>query len=167
MNNSSKFGKNIATIHPGEYYVSSKDEYIQTLLGSCVAVCFYDSVKQVSGMNHFMLAGNVSMSGFSAEVTAKHGMQSTMLLLEDMYKFGCTKKNIIAKVFGGGKVLPYENPVHNVPGDNIRVAKVVLEMEDIVIDQTELGGNFTRKLIMDVKTGKVFLKKSVNYNLEE
>jgi len=42
-NYSTKFDKNIITVHPGEYYVSSDDELIQTLLGSCIAVCLHDS----------------------------------------------------------------------------------------------------------------------------
>ena len=52
-----KFGKDVKIIHPGEYYVSSENELIGTLLGSCVAVCLIDTEKGMAGMNHFMLPG--------------------------------------------------------------------------------------------------------------
>jgi len=39
---SSKYGKKMTIIHPGEFYVSETDELIGTLLGSCVALCLID-----------------------------------------------------------------------------------------------------------------------------
>ena len=44
-----------AKILPGEYYVTVHDEYITTVLGSCVSACIRDRRLGVGGMNHFML----------------------------------------------------------------------------------------------------------------
>ena len=44
-----------AKILPGEYYVTTHDEIITTVLGSCVSACVWDTVFNVGGMNHFML----------------------------------------------------------------------------------------------------------------
>jgi chemotaxis receptor (MCP) glutamine deamidase CheD len=41
---------------------------------------------------------------------------------------------------------------------------MILEMEDIPIIEEDMGGKFTRKVIMDVKSGMVYLKKTLNPN---
>jgi chemotaxis receptor (MCP) glutamine deamidase CheD len=42
-------------INPGGHYVTSGNELLVTVLGSCVAACIRDPVAGVGGMNHFML----------------------------------------------------------------------------------------------------------------
>ena len=44
-----------AKILPGEYYVTTDDEMITTVLGSCISACILDKVLGIGGMNHFML----------------------------------------------------------------------------------------------------------------
>jgi chemotaxis protein CheD len=40
---------------PGEYFVSSENMVIMTVLGSCIAACIWDPHLNIGGMNHFML----------------------------------------------------------------------------------------------------------------
>jgi len=40
---------------PGEYYVTTSEEFVTTVLGSCVSTCIHDAVAGIGGMNHFML----------------------------------------------------------------------------------------------------------------
>jgi len=155
----------VITIHPGELYVTGEDEVIATLLGSCVAVCLHDREKKISGMNHYMLEGKLSGSFSNFESTNKHAFHAFTTLIKEMIKRGCHKENITAKIFGGGKVLAGEMKFHTIPEDNIRAAKIMLEMEDIVISESDTGGKFTRKVLLDAQTGKVFLKKSLNANV--
>lgn len=167
VRSSHKFGKPMKVINAGEYYASGEDEIIGTLLGSCVAVCLYDPVNRVSGMNHFMLPGRISKADIFQDRSAKYGIVAIRELLQEMERKGAQRKNLEAKVFGGGKVLDYEKPTHAIPQDNVRLAKVLLEMEDIPIRELDEGGNFTRKLLMDTLTGKVYLKKSTNAQITE
>ena len=44
-----------AKILPGEYYVTSENELITTVLGSCISACVRDKESGIGGMNHFML----------------------------------------------------------------------------------------------------------------
>ena len=40
----------------GEFEIChSKDIVLSTILGSCVAVCMYDPVQNVGGLNHYLL----------------------------------------------------------------------------------------------------------------
>ena len=48
----------VATLHPGDYYVSTHAELISTVLGSCVSACMRDPRLRIGGMNHFMLPGD-------------------------------------------------------------------------------------------------------------
>lgn len=155
---SQKFSKNVVTIHPGEYYVTAKDEIIATLLGSCVAVCLMDLENKIAGMNHYMLEGKVT-NGIDS-YNSKHSLHSTYKLIDHMLRSGAEQNKIQAKIFGGGNVLKTGNTIHNISGDNIKAAKVILELEDIPILFEDTGGKFTRKIFMDAHSGKVFLHKT-------
>ena len=42
-------------IHVGQIHVDEPPIAISTVLGSCVAVCLYDSKLKIGGMNHYLL----------------------------------------------------------------------------------------------------------------
>ena len=42
---------------------------------------------------------------------------------------------------------------------------MMLEIEDIPIEMKDVGENFTRKLLLDVHSGKVYLKKTTRKDL--
>ncbi len=157
---SSKYGKAIHIIHPGEFYLSDADIIIGTLLGSCVAVCLYDLESGIAGMNHFMLPGRISSTDIFSDKSARYGITAVHQLLDAIVKRGAKRKNIQSKIFGGGHVLNTGNEHASIPSDNIRLAKVMMEIEDIPIVTDDVGGIFTRKVLLDVKTGKVFLSKT-------
>jgi chemotaxis protein CheD len=157
----SRFNKHITIIQPGEYHVSDGDEMIGTLLGSCVAVCLHDPVHQVSGMNHFMLPGRIVKADIFNQGSARYGISAINDLLSLMEKRGATRKDMVAKIFGGGHVILTTFDSSTIPMDNVRLAKAMLEIEDIPIVELKVGGYHARKILMDVKTGKVFLKNIV------
>ena len=53
-----------AKILPGEYYVTTQNEMIVTVLGSCVSACIRDPIFGIGGMNHFMLPSQNNESGW-------------------------------------------------------------------------------------------------------
>jgi chemotaxis protein CheD len=159
--NDARYGKPLKIIHAGEYYASGKDELIGTLLGPCVALCLFDPEMGIAGMNHFMLPGRsrgISECGDSF----RYGVSAIHSLMESMKSMGVEKQNLRAKIFGGGNVLDLRQRSNTIPEDNVRLAKIIMEVEDIPIDEVDVRGTYTRKLMMDVKSGKVFLKKTVS-----
>ena len=160
--------KRIVIINPGEYYVSDKDEIISTVLGSCVAVCLYDTVSGVAGMNHFVLPGKIAQSDILGDKTTKFGITAINKLIGKIHKIGAQKDTLKAKIYGGGHILNKETDVFTIPMDNIRVAKLLIELEDIPIEEVDVGKNYTRKVFMDVKSGNVHLEKTTkaDYNRE-
>ena len=160
VRHSGKYNKPIKIIHPGEYYISDENELIGTLLGSCVAVCIFDPVAKIAGMNHFMLPGRISSSDIFADRSARYGITAINELISSISQRGGVKGRFVSKIFGGGHMIDVENKSSTIPLDNIRLAKVMMEMEDIHIAKIDVGGNFTRKLLMDATNGKVYLKKT-------
>ncbi len=154
----SRLGKRIRTIQPGEYHVSAEDEMIGTMLGSCVSVCLHDPAAGVSGMNHFMLPGRIVLSDIMQDRSARYGVTAINELIRDMERAGARRERITAKLFGGGNVIAAMRETNTIPSDNVRLAMVMLELEDIPIDEMVVGGIYARKIIMEVKTGKVYLK---------
>ena len=158
---SQKYKKTIKIIHPGELYASGNDELIGTVLGSCVAVCLFDEGKGIAGMNHFMLPGRISSRDVFSDVSARYGITAINTLIGEMERLGVEKKDLVAKIFGGGHVLASAGDIATIPADNIRIAHIMMEMEDIPIVKSDVGEHFTRKLLMDTKNGRVYLKKTV------
>ena len=93
-------------INPGEHYASNIPVTISTLLGSCIAVCLFDPVNHVMGMNHFLLSchrpfGNGPI--FSTDA-GRYGINAMELLINEMYKLGARRSCLKAKAFGGGNL---------------------------------------------------------------
>ena len=157
-----KLGKKVNIIHPGEYYVTSDDELIATLLGSCVAICLHDEANLIGAMNHYMLPGRIAKGVEKDEDSAKYGIASINTIIRMMLEKGASRKNLTARIFGGGSIiksLSSGERLSLIPADNVRVARLMMEMEDIPIIGSDVGADYTRKIIFDVHAGKVYLRK--------
>ncbi|KIM02637.1 MAG: chemotaxis protein CheD [Sulfurovum sp. FS06-10] len=90
------------TVIGGEFAIVRDDEEIafKTLLGSCVAIIFYDKEQKIKGMNHFLLP-----STNNSNEDMKYGLYSVEAMLNEMYKMGCRKQNMAAKISGGADIV--------------------------------------------------------------
>ncbi len=154
-----RFNKTMVVINPGEYYTSTDNEIISTVLGSCIAVCLYDEVNNIAGMNHFMLVGDLRDERIFMEPSARYGIFAMEVLINDIIKKGGKKENLKAKVFGGGHVLNYKTREGNVVDNNIRFAVTFLKLEKIPIVNQDVGGYQGRKILFFTDTYKVLVKK--------
>ena len=162
MHIGNRYGKTMKIIYPGECCASAEDEFIATLLGSCISVVLYDPERRIAGMNHFMLPGRITSAELKSDDvrSGKYGVTAMKELLQKMTALGAKKENLTAKIFGGGNVIDMTRPQGPVSEGNIRLARIMVELEDIPILHEDIGGRFTRKIILEVPTGKVFLKKT-------
>jgi len=138
-------------LYPAALYASKEPFQINTILGSCVAVCFYDRVLKYGGMCHYMLP---YWNG-EGLASPKYGNIAVEKLLEKMYTFGSKKFNLVAKVFGGGEVIDTKNSQFNIGERNIKLAWEVLEEQKIEIVSSSVGGKLGRKIIFYTHTGEV------------
>lgn len=141
-------------IHVGEIYIGVKATHISTVLGSCVAVCLYDPIEQVGGMNHYL----VPLWNENGLQSPKYGNISIPRLIESMVNVGCHKSNIVAKVFGGANVIDVSQEEMMIGRKNILIAKELLREHGIKIVAQDVGGTQGRRIMMQSDTGKVLLK---------
>jgi len=141
-------------IHVGEIFVGAKPTEISTVLGSCIAVCIYDKVEMIGGMNHYL----VPLWNENGLQSPKYGNISIPRLIENMLNLGCQKHNLEAKVFGGGNVIEVSQEDMMIGRKNILIAKELLREYNIKITAQDVGGTRGRKILMRTDTGKIFLR---------
>lgn len=141
-------------LYPAALFVDRTPHKVHTILGSCVAVCLYDSVLRIGGINHFMLP---YWNG-QGLASPKYGNIAIDRLVEKMVSLGCLKSNLKAKVFGGGEVIETINNQFQIGERNIKVAQDLLREHGIATIGSSVGGKLGRKLEFDTQTGEVRMK---------
>lgn len=141
-------------LYPANLFAPKEHHLINTLLGSCVAICMYDPINQIGGMNHFMLP----LWNGEGLASPKYGNIAIEKLLENILKNGGKKQNIIAKVFGGGEVIESQHHYFNIGQRNIEVAHKMLRELKIPIKGESTGGKLGRKIQFDTLSGSVKMK---------
>jgi chemotaxis protein CheD len=136
---------------PGEYFVSSDDVLIMTVLGSCIAACIWDGKARVGGMNHFMLPEGEDGSG-------RYGSYAMELLLNEMIKMGARRETMQAKVFGGGAVMAGFTTM-NVGERNTKFVLDYLATERIPVVSQDVLDIHPRKVCFFPVTGKALVKR--------
>lgn len=129
-------------LYPAELFVSKTPYQINTILGSCVAVCLFDATLEIGGMNHFMLP---YWNG-QGLASPKYGNIAIEKLIEKMISFGCNKNNLKAKIFGGGEVIETQIVQFHIGARNIEVAREILEEKKIPIIGSSVAGKLGRKI---------------------
>jgi chemotaxis protein CheD len=149
--------KKSVRIHIGGFYASNKPVVIETLLGSCVAVCLHDPVLRIGGLNHILLPGRADLKHF--DTATRYGINAMELLINKIMNLGGTRHNVVAKVFGGAHVLPAISPENGMGAKNAEFVLEFLQLENIKIVSQDLGGHDTRRIYFHTDTGDVFLKR--------
>lgn len=144
-----------AKILPGEYYVTKHDEMITTVLGSCIAVCAYDPLLKLGGMNHFMLPSGGEATDLLSK-SFRFGDVAMEKMINDMLKNGSKVRNIVFKAFGGGRML--EN-MSDVGARNIEFLEKFMQLEGLKIVASDLGGPYPRKVNFHVDEGRIRMKR--------
>jgi len=164
MKNSYNLGKingyKAISIVAGEFAIATDESEvaIATLLGSCVAMMFYDKVLKIKGMNHFILPAS---GGFADSF--KYGLNSVETMLNSMYKLGCKKENLEVKIAGGASVITSSN---NIGSKNVAFAKNFCETEKIKISSEHIYGEHGRVVLL-ANEFKTFIRYVTNTAIKE
>ena len=156
----------VAKILPGEFYMTTKNVAIATTLGSCISACIWDERSRIGGMNHFMLPitnkeaheVNWGQREKTADAT-RYGNFAMEHLINTILRSGGLRKNLRAKLFGGAKVL---NQMSDVGQKNINFALAYLDQEEIIIESSDIGDIYPRKVIFEPYSGRVLIKRLNN-----
>jgi chemotaxis protein CheD len=146
-------------LYPSALFANKEPYMVDTILGSCVAVCLYDEKRKIGGINHFMLP----FWNGSGLASPKYGNIAIEKLLEKMIALGSSKEDMKAKVFGGGEVVQTESNHFRIGERNIEMAENMLKEMKISVIGRSVGGKLGRKIRFNTETGVVlmkFIKKS-------
>ena len=138
-------------LYPSALFAEKKPYLVDTVLGSCVAVCLFDTRLKIGGINHFMLP----LWNGNGLASPKFGNIATEKLIEKMLRNGSNTSDLIAKVFGGANQM---NSSMEIGARNIEIAKEVLANNGIQIAAENVGGAVGRKLKYNTGTGQVMMK---------
>jgi chemotaxis protein CheD len=154
----SRFPHEIASILPGEYFVSREPMVVYTVLGSCISACVRDSVAGVGGMNHFMLpAPTEHRSGdvWGGEST-RYGSFAMEQLINGILKRGGQKERLEVKLFGAGKI--YDGII-DVGSRNAEWVLNYTKTEGLSVVGSDLGDVYPRKVYYFTDSGRVLMKR--------
>jgi chemotaxis protein CheD len=153
-----RFPHEIASILPGEFFVSREPMVVYTVLGSCISACIRDPIVGVGGMNHFMLPepkAHQSGDSWGGEST-RYGSFAMESLINEILKRGGLKSRLEIKLFGAGKI--YEGNI-DIGANNAAWVIEYLKSEGLATVKTDLGDVFPRKVYYFTDSGRVMMKK--------
>jgi chemotaxis protein CheD len=138
-------------LHPGQIYAASHAALVSTVLGSCIAVCLWDPVARVGGMNHFLLPSGKG---------PRYADEAMSRLFEEMTDRGAFMARIVAKVFGGACVIAGFTGTRKAIGtQNADAAMRILSGHSIPVRASQTGGSRGRKLLFHTGTGQAYVKE--------
>lgn len=160
MNTESEVIAGTHFLYPAALYASKTPTLVNTILGSCIAVCLWDPVLRIGGINHFMLP----FWNGQGLASPKYGNIAIERLHEKMLQMGCNPRDLRAKVFGGGEVIETHINQFHIGDRNTQVALQMIEELKIPILSRSVGGKLGRKIQFNTETGEVrhkFIQKQV------
>ena len=136
-------------VEQGQIQYGTDPRTLVTILGSCVAVCLWDHVRHLGGMNHFVLPSDPRGGN-----NARYGYPAIDELVAGLLRLGCRIGDLQAKVFGGAAVLPSSGG-ESVGSTNVRIALERLRHYGIPVTAQRTGGTLGQQIRFDTATGAV------------
>lgn len=150
-----------------DYKVAYTPSKIVTIgLGSCVGIALYDSAKKIGGLAHIMLPDSKQFSNITNPW--KFADLAIPMMLKEMESMGARRSAITAKIGGGACMFNFSDKslIMDIGARNGQSVKEVLSRLSIPIKGEDLGGNQGRTMMLDVETGKTYIK-TVNSEMAE
>ena len=151
-----RFPHEIASILPGEFFVSAEPMIVYTVLGSCISACIRDPLVGVGGMNHFMLPEPKEAGNDSWGESTRYGSFAMESLINEILKRGGNRNRLEIKLFGAGKI--YEGHI-DVGAKNAKWVTEYLTSEGLAVVSSDLGDVFPRKVYYFTDSGRVLIKR--------
>lgn len=142
-------------IFAGEVIASNNGLILETLLGSCIAVCLWDPIAGVGGMNHFILPDSTD----SSKAPANFGVHAIRLLIDQCISLGGNRSRLEAKVFGGGQMLACIASEGSVSQRNVQFVHEFLAAEHIPVVSKDVAGVCARRISFDTRSGKIIVRR--------
>ena len=145
----------IQIVDTGTYVVGPRGDFnLEAYLGTCVGVTLFDETAGVGGMIHLLLS---EPQGLDADFSpARYASTGLPVIIKALTDAGARKARLKASLAGGALVGdPSSLDLHlDVGGRTVEMVEKLLKAENIPIIESETGGYFACKMILDMSTWK-------------
>ena len=148
-------------VHVSDVKVSNNPADVLTTysLGSCIAVCLYDSPTHAGGMLHYQLPDS-KMDPERAKnkpyMFADTGMK---VMLEKLVAMGANKKRMQIKIAGGAEMNTGPKGF-DIGKRNYLAIRKILWKNGMFIDAEDIGGFSPRNMYMNIDNGAVTVRSN-------
>lgn len=144
----------VTYLAPGQLFATNASITLRTVLGSCVAVCLYDSLLGVGGMNHFLLPG----SSGSRDSSFRYGDAAMAGLWRELERLGAGPIGLRARVFGGARVLSGLSELMHLGKRNVDYALGWLAKRRVPVVERQVLGDRARRVEFRVSDGSAHVR---------
>ncbi len=139
--------------------VSSKsDDVIMTYsLGSCIAVCMYDSTSKIGGMLHFQLPESSLDPAKSETKPFMFADTGVNRLLNKLLSMGASKNRIKVKIAGGASMDTGPKGFDIGKRNHLAIRKIMWKY-GLMINAEDVGGISPRNMYLDIEDGTVTVR---------
>jgi chemotaxis protein CheD len=143
----------------GEYaVVADRDATIVThALGSCIAVCVWDSTAGVGGLLHFLLPESKLNPERARRQPGTFADTGIPMLFQAAYKQGAVKTRCRVKLLGGASMAQAGSL--DVGKRNVLAARKLLWQNGVMVNGEAVGGNEVRTVTMSVADRRVVVSR--------
>jgi chemotaxis protein CheD len=142
-----------------EMKIENKPVELVTSVGSCVALCIYDSANRCGGLAHVMLPHSSIASNDS--LPSKFADTAVPALAKAVREIGRQEACLSAKIAGGANVFLNLKGLGPAIGlKNVEAVKAALNANKIWLAAEDVGGSYGRRIVFNVKTGVVVVRFS-------
>ena len=138
---------------PGKVFVSADAVAVSTIVGTGIAICLWDQVRRVGGINHFLLPTN--SEGYLDNT--KYADAANHTLLQELIKLGADPRSMEARIFGGSQpAVTFSSSTECLGDRNVHLAVDFITRRGIRLAEKEVGGTRGRKLVFQTDDGRTW-----------
>ncbi|MGR3319951.1 MAG: chemotaxis protein CheD [Candidatus Anammoxibacter sp.] len=145
-------------VKPGDLCFPEKTNLLCAVVGSGVAITVFDTKRRCGGMCYYIkpLRNNPN------ETSTSFACPSIIGLLNMLLGSGSQLKYLEAQLYGGAANQKAEGHINGLGDQNVNVAKEILNLQNVRIVGTGIGGTYGRKVVFDTSSGETVIAKVDN-----
>ncbi len=144
--------ENRQSLLPHDFCIATEPAILETLVGSCVAVCLYNYKCGIAAMNHFLRDRPVGDCGRNV---GEFGSTSTRHIISELLAIDGVTAHYRAMVYGGAAVVKTMSGGSDVGRRNVEVALEVLAEARIRVSEKQILGTRGRRVTFNTADGTV------------
>ena len=151
-------------LKPGEFYWGEQNIRINTLLGSCVALCFWHPRLYIGGMCHYMLPRR--LRGEARTPDGRYAEEAMQMFLQKIAAAGTYPEEYQIKAFGAAFMMASLGGENDVAERNRKKAYEIIRKYNLDLRSENMGSRRYRRIQFDLWSGVVWMKLQALQNEE-